>query len=201
MIIFPRHTDSECSAICLLHNIRWAQQGLELAGGRCGALCEMRADLLEFTGACGFKNWANNENPCFCCTCPKHELYDFPANMESSQWRPRDAVEYNTMVQRCLFTRVVSRVIFGRLKLCLKFDDRYGGATQNVVWGVIFCMWQQSSSEAHIQSTILGWLSHGVRAHAEPEIHEITTQVIGYVGFCRMFACHAHWNIDSETSL
>eukprot|EP00969_Alexandrium_andersonii_P289998 12818260-Alexandrium_andersonii.AAC.1 len=50
-------------------------RGLELAeGGYCGALCEMRADLLEFVGALGFKAWPNEAHPCFCCNSHRDTL-------------------------------------------------------------------------------------------------------------------------------
>eukprot|EP00969_Alexandrium_andersonii_P350293 15432916-Alexandrium_andersonii.AAC.1 len=62
------------------------QRGFDLADGRCGALCEMRADLLEFVTACGFKTWSHVKCPCFCCTCVRDSLFDFPARVESSKW-------------------------------------------------------------------------------------------------------------------
>ena len=44
-------------------------RGTEIASGWRGALCEIRADLLEITQALGFKNWQNPLNPCFVCSC------------------------------------------------------------------------------------------------------------------------------------
>eukprot|EP00959_Pyramimonas_sp_CCMP1952_P290382 6073741-Pyramimonas_sp.AAC.1 len=41
------------------HNVR----GFPLAEGLCGALVEMRADLLEFVSALGFRRWDNVLNP------------------------------------------------------------------------------------------------------------------------------------------
>jgi hypothetical protein len=106
---------------------RWAQQGEPLAGGLSGALLEMRADLLEFVGACGFKTWANNSSPCFCCDCSKDDLFKFPANIATSTWVPRDAAMYNRMVQNSLKTRIVGERQFRDLRGELSFDGRHGG--------------------------------------------------------------------------
>lgn len=87
----------------------------------------MRADLLEFTGACGFKTWSNNDTPCFCCDCAKLDLFKFPANIATSTWVPRDANMYNRMVQRSLVTRTVGEQQFRDLRGELAFDGQHGG--------------------------------------------------------------------------
>jgi hypothetical protein len=108
--------------------LRFTKRGMFIAQGYCGALCEFRADLLEFVTACGFKTWANVENPCFCCNSKKTELYDFPANIQSSTWQPRDATQYNVMVQNSIYkVRVTSESALERLMLELRFDAAYGG--------------------------------------------------------------------------
>ena len=48
-------------------HMQWLRRSTDLAGGKRGALCEMRADLLEYVGACRFKQWSHVEHPCFCC--------------------------------------------------------------------------------------------------------------------------------------
>ena len=68
----PSEDDPELNLLARLNRLELARNpglellpndgvgwGAELAGGICGALVEMRADLLEFVGACGFKNWQN----------------------------------------------------------------------------------------------------------------------------------------------
>eukprot|EP00969_Alexandrium_andersonii_P007688 335047-Alexandrium_andersonii.AAC.1 len=87
--------------------IRDRQRGFHLADGFCGALVEMRADLLEFVSACGFKSWSNVENPCFCCTASREQLFDFPPTMDTT-WQPRDRQLYQEMVQKCIMKRVVN---------------------------------------------------------------------------------------------
>jgi hypothetical protein len=141
--------------------LRWAAQGTDLADGKCGALVEMRADLLEFVGACGFKTWSNCENPCFCCTCSKTELYEFPANVETSAWNQRDAKEYNAMVQRSLFTRVVRKGTFSRLVALLAFDERFGGIRHSSVFAnwVLHC--GKFRKQEHI-CTLAAWLGKGI---------------------------------------
>ena len=69
--------------------------GTPLAGGHCGALCEMRADLLEIVSACGFKTWQHVENPCFCCTSSKDRLFDFPTSIDGAgeEWSDRTKVD------------------------------------------------------------------------------------------------------------
>ena len=109
---------------------RHARRGHQLAGGYSGALVEMRADLLEFVGACGFKTWADNDNPCFCCTAKKDELFDFPASIAASAWRDRDAAGYNEQVLQALVHRRLEAGdggVLARLLDALHFDTRPKG--------------------------------------------------------------------------
>jgi hypothetical protein len=84
---------------------------MEFADGWCGALCEMRADLLEIVGMCGFKTWSNVLNPCFCCFATKDALFNFPASVESSSWMPKNVAEYNALVRQSLVKRIVKREV------------------------------------------------------------------------------------------
>lgn len=83
---FPLDEDRACMA------------GTELANGVCGALYEMRADLLEFTSACGFKTWANTLRPCFLCTVRRTHLHEYPAAFGDSDWSPVGPAEYTEQV-------------------------------------------------------------------------------------------------------
>ncbi len=105
--------------------LRWAQRGMPIAEGWCGALCEMRADLLEFVSACGFKTWSNLENPCFCCTCKKESLFEFPANLASSTWQKRDAATYNDMVRQSIATTINTVDFLEKLIAELNFEDSF----------------------------------------------------------------------------
>ena len=110
------------------NEIRANQRGFQLAGGARGALCEMRADLLELVTACGFKNWANVANPCFCCHSRRDDLFAFPPSYEVSTWQPRDAKNYNEQVQRCLVELVVNRrEQLDLLRSHLEFNSKFGG--------------------------------------------------------------------------
>ena len=116
--------------------IREARRGTELAAGYCGALCEMRADLLEFCDACGFQRWSTLDMPCFCCFTPKAGLYDFPvvvAADHSDAWGSvrRDSKSYDEQVQASVFRIIVhNKEELDSLNAKLKFDflDKgYGG--------------------------------------------------------------------------
>eukprot|EP00969_Alexandrium_andersonii_P003985 173063-Alexandrium_andersonii.AAC.1 len=71
------------------------QRGLPIAEGFCGALVEMRADLLEFVGALGFKNWQHAERPCWCCHATQEGLHNYPDSFDDPWWGRRDAAAYN----------------------------------------------------------------------------------------------------------
>ena len=58
-------SDTMGSPLGLQRRSGGARRGEKLAGGFCGALIEMRADLDELTAACGFKKWKHIQNPCF----------------------------------------------------------------------------------------------------------------------------------------
>lgn len=73
--------------------------GTPLAGGARGVLVEYRADLLEFTTACGFKKWENKRRPCFLCTCSRDQLHDYPADFSSAVWEPLDHARLEEQVR------------------------------------------------------------------------------------------------------
>ncbi len=87
---------------------RFNMRGFELAGGFRGGLTEYRADLLEFVGGLGFKNWQDNINPCMLCGCPKHALFDFPKSFADYSWIDRDPDAYQTMCMRSIQKVVVT---------------------------------------------------------------------------------------------
>lgn len=105
--------------------LRAAQRGTLIAAGVCGALCEMRADLLEFVGACGFKTWSNADHPCFCCSCERGDLFEF---RQAKSWLVKDGASYDEMVRRsCIKVHVVSSSQLAELIGALCFDERYAG--------------------------------------------------------------------------
>ena len=107
---------------------RFDLRDLELAEGVCGALCEARMDLEECCNACGFHRWPTIEPPCFCCGCPRDDLYNFPTSMETSNWTPRDSRVYNADVCRALMVRAVSCAVLSRDLIAeLRFDGRSDG--------------------------------------------------------------------------
>ena len=111
-----------------LRDDRQAKAGTALAGGFCGVLVEMRADLLEFWQACGFKNWRSANHPCFCCVAPSEQLWDFPASIAASEWPERDEGVYMEQIDRALVKRnVASRDLLHALVTALKFDTRKDG--------------------------------------------------------------------------
>ena len=79
--------------------------GQELADGFCGAFSEMRADLLEFVGALGFRNWSDVRKPCFLCNATKTKLFEFPASVEATTWELATATSYAASVAK-VFVRV-----------------------------------------------------------------------------------------------
>ncbi|CAK0840011.1 unnamed protein product, partial [Prorocentrum cordatum] len=111
-----------------LDHSRCALRGTEICSGWRGALCEIRADLLEITSSLGFRNWQNPVNPCFVCSCIKRDLYSFPATVAQSVWFPRDKDAYRAMVRLALKTVTVAtpQMLTGLLR-CARFDDDYGG--------------------------------------------------------------------------
>lgn len=109
--------------------VRAARRGFPIAGGYTGALCEMRADMLEFVTAGGFKSWSNVVNPCLCCGSPKPDLFKFPKkNMKDSIWQPRDKEAYELMLQQSIVKKYIPDK--RTLKLLLRnmaFDEDAGG--------------------------------------------------------------------------
>ncbi len=104
------------------------KRGFPLAGDYKGALIEMRADLLEFVGAAGFKTWANNLNPCFCCGAAKSELFAFPTSMKRSRWAPRDSTAYDQMVRNSTArVEIIERRVLKLLQRKMAFDFDAGG--------------------------------------------------------------------------
>ena len=114
---------------------RFERRGLELTEGEYScAFIEMRADLEEFSAACGFKRWSNLAHPCWCCTTAKHELYDFPPQVVGSLWsgRKRDADLYRALVHdSMLVLDIETKEQLDGIRGSLTFDDRlkdsYGG--------------------------------------------------------------------------
>ena len=105
---------------------RNGQRGQCLAGGRCGALVEMRADLLEYVSALGFKQWQDCDHPCFLCDCSKANLWSFPPSMMvDPPWTNRDEAAYNEAVQDAVLKRlIVSPAMLRQLCSLLWFDAR-----------------------------------------------------------------------------
>ena len=99
----------------------------DLAEGLRGALCQARADLLEYVTALGFKNWSNKLRPCFCCTATKEEMFDFPEYYADNVWSPIDAETYNRTVKSCLKRIRVNEKQLNLLKEKLQFDHRKTG--------------------------------------------------------------------------
>eukprot|EP00959_Pyramimonas_sp_CCMP1952_P206312 4315026-Pyramimonas_sp.AAC.1 len=103
-------------------------RGFPLAGGWRAALCEIRADLLEVTGAYGFKTWQNPRNPCFACTVSKANLFNYTRTMAEIEWAPRDKHQYQTMLDNSLRkVQVPDPAALRRLIACLKMDPGAGG--------------------------------------------------------------------------
>ena len=104
--------------------------GTPLANGYCGALCEMRADLLEIVTACGFKTWQHVENPCFCCSSTKANLFQFPASIDGAteDWTDRTKVEYEAAILDCMVSRQVdSQEDLDGLLEVMSFGGGFGG--------------------------------------------------------------------------
>ena len=111
-----------------LDPIRFDLRGFDLGDGYCGALCESRMDLEECCNAMGFHRWSSVERPCFCCDCSQTDLYNFPANVETSHWKRRDAKAYNEDIRRALMVREVTCADTLRLLLgALVMDGRTQG--------------------------------------------------------------------------
>lgn len=107
---------------------RAAKRGLPLAGQFRGALVEFRADLLEFVGAAGFKQWSNNTNPCWCCGSPKSHLYKFPTSMANCIWAPRDSAAYDCMVRNSTKrVHITDKRVLKLLLRQLELNDDAGG--------------------------------------------------------------------------
>ena len=88
----------------------------------------MRADLLEFVSACGFKTWANNDNPCFCCDVAKDQMHEFPPAMRLSKWTPRAAATYDEQVRQSLkHVHIEDDDVLQEVLSCLQWDAKHGG--------------------------------------------------------------------------
>ncbi len=108
--------------------MRSAKRGFPLAEGFHRALVGMRADLLEFVGAVGFKQWGNTRNPCFCCGTPKSDLFAFPRTMSESRWAPRDATAYEHMVRNATVrVQIQDKRMLKLLMRSLRLDADCGG--------------------------------------------------------------------------
>ena len=104
--------------------------GTPLADGYCGALCEMRADLLEIVSACGFKTWQHVDNPCFCCTSDKASLFEFPASIDGAgeDWADRTKEGYEAAILDCMVSRQMdSKEDLDGLLAVMSFDGGWGG--------------------------------------------------------------------------
>ena len=100
--------------------------GSLIADGKCGALVELRADLLEIIGALGFaQSWSVKTSPCFLCEVAYEDLYDFPANMQHHDWPLRDAEVYDRKAKAAVIeVEVPSDDLLKKLDSMLKFDHR-----------------------------------------------------------------------------
>ena len=104
---------------------RAAQRGEQIAYGYCGALIDMIADLEEFANSCGFKRSTTVDHPCVCCKSSRDQLYEFPANIESSVWQRVDAAGYDAEVRRHVLKRwVTTTAELEALVGALGFDGR-----------------------------------------------------------------------------
>ena len=106
--------------------------GSFLADGFCGALVEMRADLLEIIGALGFSTpWVKNAaNPCFMCDCGGEQLFDFPLHFDFDEDSPvqlRGLPEYSKLVAQAVLIRTIeSQEVLDKIRELLHFDGRKG---------------------------------------------------------------------------
>ena len=107
---------------------RHAQCGRWLAEGKCGALVEMRADLLEYVSALGFRQWQDCMRPCFLCDSSRADLFNFPPSITMpAPWRSHDPASYDNAVQQAVLKRrVTTPVLLQRLVGLLRFDLRKG---------------------------------------------------------------------------
>ena len=107
---------------------RALKRGFPLAEGWAGALTELRMDLLELTGALGFKTWQNVDHPCFCCDIKKKDLFKHPKSLAEATWTRKDNTAYQNMLAASLKTvHVPDRGALGRLLKGLRLDVDFGG--------------------------------------------------------------------------
>ena len=97
-----------------------------LAEGLAGALVEMRADLLEFTGALGFKNWDDKLHPCFVCAATLADMYNWPTSIETLVWALKDMAKYMAEVQAATVAIRVDAAQLALLKTKLTTDHPRG---------------------------------------------------------------------------
>ena len=109
-------------------DLRAARRGFELADGLCGALCEMRADLLEFVTSLGFRRWDNVAAPCFGCNCTRAQLFAFPLSLSACPWQPKTSAMYEDIARNSIKkVTVTSRDQLLRLLACMRHDFDIGG--------------------------------------------------------------------------
>ena len=112
---------------------RYILQGTHLADGKCGAMCEFRADLLEIIGAMGFAQpWSPgiNRHPCFLCECEPGDLHEYPLRIEDGDdvFPPRDAAAYQRLLQQSVQEReIVDQDLLDKVISLLHFDSRKQG--------------------------------------------------------------------------
>ena len=104
-----------------------AREKGDLAEGLRGALCQVRADLLEFVTSLGFKNWANVSRPCFVCDVTKDKMFDFPDSHDDCTWATVDGATYDRAVQASVKRIRVNEAQLKALVENLKFDHRRNG--------------------------------------------------------------------------
>ena len=121
---------------------RYQLAGTFLADGRCGAMVEMRADLLEIVSALGFAiPWTPGTvpHPCFLCDCAQKELFNFPLTIEAGDdlFVLRDTAEYNARVKEAVLVRnIETPELLEKVVSALHFDARKksaGGAGPGLV--------------------------------------------------------------------
>ena len=100
--------------------------GTFIADGMCGAVVEMRADLLEIIGALGFtQSWSTKSSPCFLCDVEHEHLYDFPVDMCHHDWPLRDMKAYDRKARSAVIVReVATNEVLMELAVLLQYDAR-----------------------------------------------------------------------------
>ena len=88
----------------------------------------MRADLLEYVSALGFRQWQDCMRPCFLCDSPRADVFRSPPSITMpAPWRSHDPAAYDNAVQQAVLKRrVTTPVLLQRLVGLLRFDLRRG---------------------------------------------------------------------------